>query len=293
MASAVVRDFVADTEPDRRELLAHCYRMLGSVHDAEDVLQETYLRSSRSYDRFEHRSAVRTWLYRIASNAWLTALDGRDRRFLPSGPHRRAAAPAGQTAGVLILRDVPAFPAQEVAAMLDVSSAAVKSLLQRARARPKDVSSDQVCPAGPTDPAVRALLERYIAGFVNADLGELEGALRADAALEMTGSPTWFSGLDTCLRFIETWALGAPATGRWSPWPPTASPPLLPISVATTADITRTDSRSSHGGPCHHPHHRLRRPGSRRPCRLPATSPDKATPTCVNRSGRQRRADRI
>ncbi|HTQ19103.1 sigma-70 family RNA polymerase sigma factor [Mycobacterium sp.] len=79
------QEFIEQAAPFRAELIAHCYRMLGSVHDAEDLVQETYLRGWRGYDAFEQRAALRTWLYRIATTACLRALENRARRVLPAG----------------------------------------------------------------------------------------------------------------------------------------------------------------------------------------------------------------
>ncbi|WP_019929567.1 RNA polymerase subunit sigma-70 [Nocardia sp. BMG111209] len=94
--------FVADTEGFRRELLAHCYRMVGSVHEAEDLVQEAYIRAWRGYERFEGRSSVRTWLYAIATNVCLDTLRDHRQRVLPTGlggPYRGPDMPPDPDAG--------------------------------------------------------------------------------------------------------------------------------------------------------------------------------------------------
>ena len=244
--------FDSETEPFRRELLAHCYRMLGSLDEAEDLVQETYLRAWRSYGTFEGRSSLRTWLYRIATNVCLTALEQRGRRALPSGlgapaddpdapitlpgagvswvgpiPDARVVSDAADPAevvaageglrlaliaslqylaprqrAVLLLREVLGFPAAEVAAMLGISTAAVKSALQRGRARLGEAAPEPGQLVEPADPRAREQLALYIAGFENADMAALEKALRVDAQIEMVGTLTWFSGRVTCLRYL-------------------------------------------------------------------------------------------
>jgi RNA polymerase sigma-70 factor (ECF subfamily) len=103
-------EFPRLAEAYRRELLAHCYRMLGSVHDAEDLVQETYLRAWKAYDRFEGRSSLRTWLHQIATRACLTALENRARRPLPTGlgtPSSEGPDPLDEHPEVTWLEPVP------------------------------------------------------------------------------------------------------------------------------------------------------------------------------------------
>jgi RNA polymerase sigma-70 factor, ECF subfamily len=255
--------FAQDTEPFRRELLAHCYRMLGSIQDAEDLVQETYLRAWRSYGGFEGRSSVRTWLYQIATNGCLTELARPSRRVLPSGlcdpepdpgayleaagtevnwlqpvpdamvtpdsadPAAVVAAREGlrlalvaslqylptRQRAVLVLRDVLAFPATEVAVMLGTTTVSVKSALQRARARLGELALSAGQITEPTAPRARALLDQYIAAFENADAAALERLLIEDVTLEATPLRTWFAGRKTCVPFLRHHVLGSP--GDW------------------------------------------------------------------------------
>src|SRR3954468_12009195 len=109
-------EFSRVAEPLRRELFVHCYRMLGSVHDAEDQVQETFLRAWRAYDRVEGRSSVRVWLYQIAPHACLRALEQAGRRALPSDLSEAVTGePALDESAVLWLQPLPGDPADVVA----------------------------------------------------------------------------------------------------------------------------------------------------------------------------------
>jgi len=230
----------------RGELLAHCYRMLGAWDEAEDAVQETYLRAWQARHGFEHRASLRTWLHRIATNACLNAIRDRGRRALPSG----IGAPAEEIGGppevlppeawvqpfasdrsdlrlaliagmqtlppsqraVLLLRDVLAFPAADVAGLLDTSVAAVKSSLQRARARMAEVAPSPDDVVEPTDPQARRLLDAYVLAFETGAVEVLTAVLRADATLELLPGRAWYAGKVTCSRVLAA-SVGIP--GDW------------------------------------------------------------------------------
>ncbi|WP_279628172.1 sigma-70 family RNA polymerase sigma factor [Mycobacterium marseillense] len=140
-------EFVERAAPFRAELIAHCYRMLGSVHDAEDLVQETYLRGWRGYQAFEERAALKTWLYRIATTACLRALENRARRVLPAGladgsrdPDVDLDATAGAHAWLEPIPDTMMFkgPEEDVTAKQSVRLA-VMTALQELPARQRAV----------------------------------------------------------------------------------------------------------------------------------------------------------
>ncbi|MEU1230531.1 sigma-70 family RNA polymerase sigma factor [Streptomyces sp. NPDC005828] len=232
-----------DVEPYRGELLAYCYRMLGSFHEAEDLVQETMLRAWKARDRYDGaRASVRTWLYRIATNACLTALEGRARRPLPSGlagPSDDPGAPLAPASdvpwlqpfpdarfevevradmrlalvaamqvlpprqrAVLVLREVLEFSAAEVAEQLGTTVAAVNSALQRARSALTAVEGAEQVVES-EDPQTRAVIQRYVRAFEAADVPALVRLLTDDAVLEMPPVPLWYAGRHDYGLFME------------------------------------------------------------------------------------------
>jgi RNA polymerase sigma-70 factor, ECF subfamily len=245
---------VEQLEEYRRELTAYCYRMLASPFEAEDAVQETMLRAWRALDRFEGRSAMRSWLYRIATNVCLDMLQGRERRARPMdlGPAGEPVAenlrtpdvpwlqpipdPADEAVeketiklafvgalqhlppkqrAVLILCEVLRWQATEVAELLGTSVASVNSALQRARATLETVEAPSATP----EDVDAELLARYVAAFEAYDMEALTSLIQEDATQSMPPFDLWLRGRDD----IFTWWFGPGIACKGSRVIPTVS----------------------------------------------------------------------
>ncbi|WP_411574362.1 sigma-70 family RNA polymerase sigma factor [Streptomyces fradiae] len=282
-------------EEYRTELTGYCYRMLGSAFEAEDAVQDTMVRAWRALDRFEGRSSLRSWLYRIATNVCVDALNAGNRRARPidltaatpvaqaqltarpevtwlepvpdgrvlpqpADPAEAALAresvrlafvaalqhlPARQRA-VLILREVLAWQASEVAELLETSVASVNSALQRARATLAARDPQRTDPADPLDEGQRRLLDRYLAAFESYDMAALTALLHEDATLSMPPYDLWLRGHDDIVgwmlgvgsvcrgsRLVPTTANGTPAFAHYHPDPEGGFTPWALMVVET------------------------------------------------------------
>jgi RNA polymerase sigma-70 factor (TIGR02960 family) len=228
--------FSALVERHRRELQVHCYRMLGSFEESEDLTQETFLRAWRSRDTYAGRASLRAWLYRIATNACLDSLEKRPRVPTASGEvtwlqpypdELLEAIPAGDDSepdalvvaretielafmiaiqhlpprprAVLLLRDVLGWRAKDTAELLETSVASVNSALQRARAGLKEHLPERRSEwvAGDVSAADRELLQRYIEACEQGDLQSLTTILHEDLRFSMPPEPGIFEGRES------------------------------------------------------------------------------------------------
>ncbi|MCF3122202.1 MULTISPECIES: sigma-70 family RNA polymerase sigma factor [Streptomyces] len=278
-------DLDVTLEKYRVELTGYCYRMLGSAFEAEDAVQDTMVRAWRSFEKFEGRSSVRSWLYRIATNVCLDMLNAGNRRARPMD--LTAAAPLAQAAltprpdntwlepmpdarvlpttsdpaeaavakesvrlafvaalqnlppkqrAVLILREVLAWKASEVAELIDTSVASVNSALQRARATLAERPEDDTAVSDPLDEEQQKLLDRYVAAFEGYDMAALTALLAEDAVMTMPPFDLWLRGTSDITGFMST--MGAPcANGR-----------LLPVDVNGTPGFAQYKPDPDNGG---------------------------------------------
>jgi RNA polymerase sigma-70 factor (ECF subfamily) len=239
-----VDEFAAAVEAHRHELRVHCYRIVGSVHDADDLVQETMLRAWRAQERYDaDRASLRTWLYHIATNACLNAIESRARRPLPSDVGARFDDPeAAFVPGFEVpwLEPFPADPAASaversrlrlafVAALqllpprqravlllrevLDVPTAEVAEILDTTvasvnsalqRARAR-LAASGVDPDTQAEPAAeqRAVVDRYVAAFERGDVAGLTVLLVDDVVLEMPPMWNWYGGKEAYAGFIR------------------------------------------------------------------------------------------
>ena len=244
--------FSALVEGHRAELQVHAYRMLGSLEDAQDAVQDALLRAWRSRETYDGRSTFRAWLYRITTNACLRILERRPRRLVPyevgpaseigarplppadlpwlqpypdvlldEGPEPDDVVVARETIelaflaaiqhlpprqrAVLILRDALDWSADETAAVLEMSVAAVNSALQRARATMKDrlpARRLEWATAAGAEDAERSLLQTYMEAFERRDASQLVALLREDVRMAMPPHPTWYEGREAIAAFL-------------------------------------------------------------------------------------------
>jgi RNA polymerase sigma-70 factor (TIGR02960 family) len=240
--------------PHRPELHAHCYRMLGSLHDAEDALQETLVRAWRNVHGLDDRGFVRAWLFKIATNRCLTALERRGRRELPvdlspdtpateiswlepypdTAPEDRAMARESielayvaalqhlspMQRATLILREVLGFSAAEVAELLDTSPASVNSALQRARKAVDATAQTQQTVLGELgEDSISELVQRWADAWEAADVDTIVSMLAEDARFSMPPWLEWYQGHDA----IRTFLVDGPLRSRWRFLPTTAN----------------------------------------------------------------------
>ncbi|MFI9812763.1 sigma-70 family RNA polymerase sigma factor [Saccharothrix variisporea] len=235
--------FTRLVEPLRREVHAHCYRMLGSVHDADDALQEALLRAWRGFGRFEGRSSVRNWLYAISTNACLDVVERRGRRALPVdlgpastevgehvprtdvawlGPYpdaryeqREAVELAfvaalqhlpGNQRAALLLFEVLGFTAAEIADVMKTTVTSVNSALARAR---RVLTAKVGGPAGlpalskVQDARVREVVAGYTAALERGDADAFVALLTEDVTWSMPPMPHWYRGRESVMDFVS------------------------------------------------------------------------------------------
>ena len=227
--------FARLVEPHRSALQAHCYRMLGSRVDAEDAVQETMLAAWRGLARFEGRSSLRSWLYTIATNASLRAIERRPKRVLPidygppADPHDKPREPLVESVWI------EPFPDAEIAAESaspegryeerESVELAFIAALQHLPARQRGILilrdvlgfSARETAEALDDGELKQVVEGYVAAWERADVEAMVEMLAEDAVLAMPPEPHWFAGREAPAAFLARFPFGPAVLWRLLP----------------------------------------------------------------------------